>query len=351
MPEQPMAQIIKSRLQKAAQMLGAQSPLPDLHKTIDRAFSLPEGDSRYARNNLTPGTVAFEPSYSEQDPQALRFTLEPLGPGSPPTARRDEATREMRRLVGTSFGGDALHWFDGRSEEWRSLFGNPRLNYGAWFGTAYDRSGLQTAKVYYELLPNQMETLPSSLLNMVKLVRDTLPSFVPVFTSIMCRREHGNQRVTFVQRGPLRVADLRPLMEQLGMVHQLPSVMQVVGLALGGRFDLPDQSVLLGMGGTEDRPELKLYVLLGMLPDLPPSFLHLLSLGLAERPRELRGLQRWLEAYTPDRYDLPGDFSVLSIRVTPQSPARVSLYLRPVEFEISRRLNSNDDESNTEGAE
>ena len=105
--------------------------------------------------------------------------------------------------------------------------------------------------------------------------------------------------------------------------------MQVFGLALGGRFELPEQSVLLGLGQTDEGPELELYVLLGLLPDLPPNFLGLLNLGLSERPRELLALGQWLEAFTPDEANRPGKFSVLSVRVTPRTSGKVSLYLRP----------------------
>jgi hypothetical protein len=339
MPEKPMAYTIKNRLQQAAATLGTHNPLHDLSKTIDRAFSLPEGDSRYAVNHLTPGTVAFEPSYSAVEPNTLRFNLEPAGPGAPALTRRDEATREMRRLVAPHFGGDALRWFDQRSEEWRAMFSNPRLNYGAWFGTSYDGDGLNTSKVYYEMRPDQVHALPRDLNQLVRTTLDIMPALLPIFTSIMCKKDSGKQRVTFVHRGALRLADLGPLMERMGMAHQLPGVMQIIGLALGGRFDLPDQSVLIGLGGSEDGAELKIYVLLGMVPDLPPSFLSLLTLGLSERPRELRGLERWIMAYTPETHGWPGDFSVLSIRVTPHSPARVSLYLRPIEFEIQQYAN------------
>jgi len=78
--------------------------------------------------------------------------------------------------------------------------------------------------------------------------------------------------------------------------------------------------------------------MLGMVPDLPPQFLDLLALGLSERPRQLRAMARWLRAFTPEGQDWPGEFSVLSVRTSPQTPARVALYLRPVECEISRRL-------------
>ena len=88
--------------------------------------------------------------------------------------------------------------------------------------------------------------------------------------------------------------------------------MQVVGLALGGRFQLPDGSVLVGLAETPEGPELKLEILLGRLPDVPQSFLDLLALGLSERPRELRALVRWLQAFTPEEGGSPGEISVLS---------------------------------------
>ncbi|MBX3086376.1 MAG: hypothetical protein KF716_32365 [Anaerolineae bacterium] len=330
----PMAFTIKNRLREAAATIGTRDPLPELEPTIDRAFRLPEGDNRYSINNLTPGTTAFEAAYSARDPHSLRFTLEPAGPDAPPPIRRDEATREMRRLVAANFGIDALRWFDGRSEEWRSMFGNPHLKYGAWFGTAYDRHGLESSKVYYELRPGQLEALPRPLLHLAREAMDAMPLLMPLFTSIIAERDNGNQRLTFVHRGALGLSDLQPLLEQLGLANKLPGIMQILGLALGGRFDLPDQAMLVGLGGTPQQPEVKIYVLLGMIPDLPPSFLSLLTLGLSERPRELRGLERWLMAYTPETVGFPGDFSVLSIQVTAEAPLRIGLYLRPVEFEV-----------------
>jgi hypothetical protein len=134
--------------------------------------------------------------------------------------------------------------------------------------------------------------------------------------------------------GPLRLTDLRPLLERLGLGHQLPGLMQIVGLALGGRFELPAQTAMLGLSEGPEGVELKLEVALGMIPDLPPTFVDLLALALAERPREWQALQRWLAAFTPDGGEWPGHFSVMSVRVTAASPARVSLYLRPIEFEL-----------------
>jgi hypothetical protein len=337
MTPKPMSHAIKDRLQSVAQTIGTQNPVADLGSLIDRSFWLPVGDWRYAKNSLTPGDPAFEPSFSEQQPNTLRFTIEPLGPGVSPASRRDESTREMRRLAASQFGPDALHWFDQRSEEWRSLFPHPNLTYGAWFGTAYDRDGLQSSKVYYELRPNQLIALPPPLAALAHIALETLPALVPVFTTITCERDFGRQRITLLHWNGLRLTDLNALLTRLGLANKLPAVMQVFGLCLGGRFDLPERSLFVGLSGTPQEPELKLEVALGMLPDLPPSFLRLLTLGLAERPRELQALQRWLQAFTPESYGWPGQFSILSVCLTPHNPVRVSLYLRPIEFDLRQQ--------------
>ena len=101
---------------------------------------------------------------------------------------------------------------------------------------------------------------------------------------------------------PLRVAQLEPLMQRLGMPHQLPGLMQLLGIALGGRFELPPRTVLAWIRA--EGPELKLEAMLGMLPDVPPQFLDLLALGLSERPRQLRGLWALAAGLHPNRWPM-----------------------------------------------
>lgn len=341
MSQKPMSDVVTERLQMAAHEIGTANPLNYVKPLIDRTFHLPEGDIKYANNSLTPGAVPLEPSFSENEPDTLRFTIEPLGPDSSPISRRDEATREMRRLIGPNFGNRALRWFDERSEEWRGMGARSRLDYGAFFGNTYDRDGLSASKVYYEMHPNQIDTLFLPLQNIARHAMEMIPCLRPLFTSIKCRRFGGTQRVTFLHKGPLRLSDLTPLAKRLGLTYQLPGLMRIMGLVLGGRFELPEQSVVMALASTDEGPELKLEVMLGMLPDLPASFFDLLSLGLAERPRELNALKRWFYAFTPESYGWPGNPSVLSVRITPKTPAKVTLYLRPIEFEIAeRQLNS-----------
>lgn len=331
---QPMKRLVERSLHSAAQALGTRDPLPYVGDLIERTFYLPDDDVSYARNALTPGAVPYEPSFSEAEPNLLRFTIEPLGPEASPVSRRDEATREMRRLVQPVFGRDALRWFDSRSEEWRGFGGLSWMNFGAWFGSAFDEDGLYAAKIYYELLPTQIEALPPSLLRLTRQVMAEMPTLMPIFTSIGCKRDTGSQRVTFLHRGPLAIAALGPLMNRLGIGHQLPSLMRIVGVALGGRFELPPGGVLVGLREAPDGIEMKLEILLAAIPDLPARFLDLIKLGLAERPRQLIALSRWLEAFGVEDASEQGHFSVLSLRVTPTTQARISLYVRPIEFEM-----------------
>jgi hypothetical protein len=333
MRDQPLSDVVIHRLESAAQAIGTASPTKFIRPLLERTFPLPLGDDRYASNVLTPGAAPLEPSYSELEPGNLRFTIEPLGPEADASSRRNEATREVRRLVGPIFGGDALRWFDRRSEAWRGPDCRARLNFGAFFGSAYDRDGLSACKVYYELLPQQIDALPADLIEMLRLASQALPRLTPLFTSITCRRGSGAQRLTCAVRGAVKMADVGAFLNAVGLSHALAGMMQVLGVALGGRFEFPPGSVLISLGLTPEGPEVELYVLLERIPDVPPDFLGLISLGMAERPRHLRALSRWLQAF--NFAGSPDALSIISVHAAPDSPPRMSLYLRPSELEVA----------------
>ena len=243
----------------------------------------------------------------------------------------------FRALV-EHFGREALRWFDERSEAWRGFGTGANLNYGAFFGTSNDRDGLAATKVYYETGRDQLAALPPGLVGIVRTVTGLMPSLRPLFTTLTAMRSDGGQRMTFLQPDAVRIADFQPVLDALGLGDRMPGLLQTLGLTLGGRFDLPANSSLVAFGQDADGyPEFELYVMLGMIPDVPPNFLQLLSLGLNERPRELLALERWLSAFTPEDELWPGRFSILSLRTSRRTPPRVSLYLRPAEFELPIR--------------
>ena len=55
----------------------------------------------------------------------------------------------------------------------------------------------------------------------------------------------------------------------------------------------------------------------------------------SEMVAKLTYYERWMSAFTPEDDVWPGRFSILSVRTSPGIAPRVSLYLRPVEFEVS----------------
>ncbi len=331
---QEMSKVVRSTLSKAAGTLGTADPGAYMGEAFDEAFDLPQGDQRYRNNTLSPGAAPLEASFSESEPYGLRFTMEPLGPHGSPGMKRQETSRQMRRLIGPMFGGNALYWFDRVSEDFRGAIGGAGLRFGGWFGAGFDRDGLYSAKAYYELREHQLNDLPQPLRDHVQRARAALPRMQPLFSAVSVRQKSGRQRITFRVLGPIRVEEMRPLLAALGLEDKMAQLTRLFGLALGGLFEAPDGAVLIGISNGNDGPELKVELLIAAIPDVPDSFVELLRLGLSERPRHLRALDTWIGAFTPEGTDLPGDFSVMSIKLTRSDPAQVNLYLRPMGFEI-----------------
>jgi hypothetical protein len=334
---EPVVAKVERRLKTAARSLGTADPYAPSRDLFMRTFQYPA--DAYRDNALMPMAAPFEPSFSESQPGKLRFTIQPLPPEAGSVDRRDESTREMRRLIRNSVGGDALYWFDRASEPFRGFATDGKLEYGAFFGSSYDRDGLYASKVFYELPGGRgaIDNLPFGLHRIVRAALQLVPGLRPLFSTLAAQREMGGQRLTFASTQPLRLVDLQPVLDALGLGHRLPGIMQLFGLVLGGRFDLPAHSALLAFGEGPAGPEFEIYVLLSAIPDVPPSFLSLLTMGLAERPRGLAALERWMGAFTPEDEHWPGRFSIISLRTDAQSPPRVSLYLRPIEFELPQQ--------------
>ncbi len=329
MTTQTVAELAKYRFRTAARRLGAADPTGVLRDFFDRSFELPVGDPSYGRNSFLPGYLPLEHSFSEVAPNSLRFAMEPLGPNASADRRRHEVSREVRRLVDGGFGPTARHWFDERSEPWRGASTQGAARFGAWFGASFDAGGLQEAKAYYEMDKGRVDDLPPNLQHAARVAMALLPGLVPIFTSVACGRASGAQRVYFFHTGDLRLLELEPLMNRLGIGHQLPSLLTAIGLILGGRFVLPEGSVVLALRDTNRGLEMKLEVLMPGLADPPRDMHRLVHMHLAQRPQAQRALSQWIAAMTPDGYQTPGDVNVVSVRVDPQRSARLALYFRP----------------------
>ena len=336
MPTLRAADVAKRRLSLAARRLGTKDPNEVFGAFLDRAFELPLGDGRYGNNALLPGSLPLEHSFSEISPGTLRFDLEPFGHTTTPTTRRQECSREMRRAVNMCFGRSSLGWFDARSEPFRTGMIAGSARFGAWFGAGFDDDGMNEAKVYYELAPGQLGDLPPNLQQAANVAMACLPGLTPIFTSIACGRTHGGQRIYLYHRGELRLLDLEPLMNKLGVGQQLPSVLSALGLVLGGRFVLPDGSVIIGLRDTTRGVEMKLDILLPYVPDPPQQMDGLIQMLLEQRPESARSFRNWKQAMTPDGYAGPGRMSVVSTRVRPNMGSRLTVYFRPVGYDHER---------------
>jgi hypothetical protein len=335
MGSQPLSTRVRNRLDSAALSLRTARPSHFVQGLINDSFLYPAGDPRYARNALAPGYAPIETLFNTAEPRSLSFNLEPLGPDASGGDRRDMASREMRRLVSENFGSEALRWFDDASESQRGISRSAGLNYGAFFGSSFDGGGLQSATITYEGNNNLQGDVNPALARLIGASMAAMPGLRPIFTTLVAGRDYGSQWVTFLLTNSFRLADMQPMLDELGLGTRLAHILQVVGVALGGRFDIPPGAALVAFGRGPQGVELELQVMLDAIPDVPPNFLQLLTMNLRERPRELGALERFLEAFTPEDNVWPGRFSILGIRVAPSGPPRVRLFLRPVEFEIT----------------
>lgn len=311
--QEPIA-ATKSLLSNAARVLGTAPPPEDptvnavLDETLYRASP--------ARGYGDPLKLAF----SEGLPGRLSFLA---NPGSPED-RASIATQAMEEMTGRNFGSQALNWFQAQSRG-----ADSGAVESGMFGSSFDRSGPTEAMVAYRWGPGTLEGLPAGLYELALVSMQALPGLRPAISTIRCGRTSGSQQMSFEVSGPLPLTDLKPLMDRLGLGQQHASLTSACAFILGARFTLPPDAAMITLRPTRVGVELRLDINLELIPDLPPQLLGLLQLQLAERPRSLRALDRWLAALTPDGYDGPGSFSVLSVLVRPDLPARVALYLRP----------------------
>jgi hypothetical protein len=259
------------------------------------------------------------------------------GPGATPPDQVETTTKAMSQVVSNHFGNEALNWFRGRSEAITDG-SHHSANWGASFGTALDRNGVTEASAIYEWGPELMDSLSAPLFNATQLTMQILQGVRPSFSSIRCGRYSGTQQVTLAVESALPLSNLQPLMQNLGLGHQHSGLMSACALILGARFTLPPNTSTITLRPLRNGMEFRLDVLLDALPDTPSQILSLLRLQLSERPRSLRSLERWLSAFTSEGYPGPGNFSVLSVWVRPETPARIALFLRPATLEAEAAI-------------
>ena len=328
---QRAADAAKSLLRSASQRLLTYDPtsVPEINGALDHSLDCSMHDAR------TRAYRPFEPSFSETSANTLAFLLSPGGSSASARDRNEIASEAMRMITGHQFGPQAQRWLDGRMEPYVSRYQGPSRGreLGAMLAAGLDRGGVSEAAVSYEWGLDTSDALPGPVYELARTAMETLPGLVPFYTTIRCGRNSGGQQVTFEIDRALALIDLKPLMNALGMGNRHGGLMSLAGFILGARFTLPPRSATITLMRAQSGQELRLDINLDALPDTPQQLLPLLRLPMTERPKSLSALDRWITALTPDGYYGPGNVSVLSIRVRPDMPARVALYLRPVSFQ------------------
>jgi hypothetical protein len=332
--DSPVAPILKRRLSAAASRLGTSDPADTLGSLLDLSFALPNGDARYARNSYAPGWLPLEYSFSEASPCALRLTFEPFGPEADPLSRRSLTTKAIRELIGPAFGRRVLRQFDQFSEPWRADGIRDAARFGAFLGAAFDASGVEELKAYYELHPGDREALPVWSLLRTAVWEALPPGTTPLLQSVACRRNGASVRLYLACRDGLRLLDLEPLMSRGEIGHRVPDLLSTTLAFVGGYFSLPGDCVVIGLREAPDGLELKLEILPGALPTIQERIREETETQLAARPRSLRAFRRWIGALTPDGCRSTGEISVISIRVSPHSPAQLNVYVRPAGYAL-----------------
>lgn len=329
---QRAADAAKSLLHNASQRLLTYDPteLPEVSGALDQSldWSMEPNPPAYQR--------PFEPNFSETSANTLAFLVNPGNYRASPEDRREMSGRAIREIVGRQLGARALHWLDSRIEPFNGHYSAARASrrgFGASYATGLDRGGVSEAAISYEWGPDTSDFLPAPVYQFTRKAMETLPGLVPFYTTIRCGRHAGGQQVTFEVDQALALSDLKPLMDVFGMGHRHGGLLSLTGFILGARFTLPPRTATLTLMRSRGQVEMRLDINLDALPDTPEQLLPLLRLPMTERPRSLAAMDRWVTALTPDGYYGPGNVSVLSVRVRPDLPARVALFLRPIAFQ------------------
>jgi hypothetical protein len=331
MPTLPLASdAARSVLSHAARRLMTADPSRDgsVSAALDHALGWPLADS--ARIDGT--RRFFEPSFHETDRRALAFQVRPLGPGVTTDDQREITNATARRLIHDHFGRDPLDFFDRRSETARARYGAAG-GMGARYALGLGADGLREVQASYEWGPGVIDMLPAQVLDLARTVMTAMQGLTPFATAIRTSRHSGGQQVSFSIDADTPLDAFAPLMEALGMGHRHGGFVTLLAFVLGARFTLPAGSAALTVLNTRQGPEMRLDVNIDALPDTPQQLLPLLRLPMTERPANLAALDTWLAAMTPEGYYGPGSVTVLSVRVRPEMPARLALFLRPVAIE------------------
>lgn len=321
------ADAAKRLLHSASHRLMTPDPTRDhvVAQSLDRSLDWSVGDPGLRGMS----SRCFEPNFSETAGRSLSFEVRPSGRGVGAEDQREITNDAVRGLIHEHFGAEPLRWFDRRSEGARAGYARS-AGLGARYAMGLDRNGVSEVLASYEWGPDVLDLLPGPVMDLARTALALLPGIRPFATTIRTSARSGGQQISFEIPREMSLDALKPLMDALGMGERHGGLVTLMAFVLGARFALPPSVATLTLLHTHRGPELRLDVNIDALPDAPEQLLPLLRLPLVERPQNLAALDGWMTAMTPEGYYGPGSVTVLSVRVRPDLPARLALYLRPV---------------------
>lgn len=321
------ADAAKDVLHTASRRLMTADPTSDtqVSRALDQSLDWRLGDPgmRQAR------AQGFAPHFSETNARGLAFQVTPTGPGISSDDQRDMTNDTVRSMIYSHFGADPLSFYDGRAEAMRARYSTAAAG-GAHYTLGVDGHGLREVQAAFEWGPATLDLLPGPVMTLAQTALSAMPGLRPFATVIRTSAHSGGQQVTFEIPADTGLEAFRPLMEAFGMGARHGGFRTLLAFVLGARFSLPAGVATLTLLNTAKGPEMRVDVNIDALPDTPEQLLPLLRLPLTERPQNLSALDHWMTAMTPDGYYGPGSVTVLSVRVKPDMPARLALFLRPV---------------------
>ena len=309
--ERPVPPDPCARVSAAARRFGVADPLLGATRSLFlRTFARRATDPRYLDNQLQPGALPLEWSFSELDPDALRLELQPFDTERTPLDRRRDAAAELSELVRAHYGESRSLRFDSLVGE-ASANSGEGLRYGAFLGFALRPEAPPELKLYVELGPHsscEFGKLPGGA--------------TPLFRSVAVGAGGVTERTYTSCRDGLRLLDLESVCAELALAHRFPAVLLTLLELTQSEFQLPPRSVLLAVRRDARDSELKVELVAGSA--LNPAGL----VGRIERllePSALAPFRRWRHIVQGEAVDELAP-SVVSVRVSAALPPRLSVY-------------------------
>jgi len=306
---------IYPRVTRAAHRLGVADPLTGaIGELFQSTFTRPARDPAYRTNQLQPGALPLEWSFSEGEPDALRIELQPFDPEMRSQDRLQYAIEELFSLVTLYYGKELATQFE-KTVTRGVIAPLERMNFGAFLGLVLKPNVVPKLKIYVEVDPESR----SGSWDVVS----SLTGVVPHFRSVAIGEFGIAERFYYLCTEVFRLLDLEALCNALGMPHHFPRLLMTLLDLTEGEFYLLPRSVLVGIRTGLQGPELKIELVstLAMSPD-----------GLKERierrlrPDSIKPFRRWSRVVCP-RSPSALPISMVSVKISANKPARLNLYV------------------------